>query len=57
MCQEFFNSSVSRFLLRFNHEKDFRDLGSGFVVVQYLKMRHHLLDIKGKEVNENKYWW
>jgi len=40
-----------------DHEKTFRDRGTGVVVVQFLKMRHHLLDIKGKVVNENKYWW
>ena len=39
------------------YEKVHRDLGSEFVVVQYLWMRQRLLDIKEKEVNENKYWW
>ena len=32
VCQEFSNSTVSRFLIGFKYEKAFRDLGSGFVV-------------------------
>ena len=57
MCQEFSNSSVSRFLLRFNHEKTFRDRGSGFEIIMAKKKDKQLTwkDLK-EHKNHDKIW-